>query len=141
MAIILVRLLNLNISNASTTATFSDVPTTYLYFKQIEAIYKAHLTSGCFYDSQTNIRKFCPNDSMTRATFSVMLNQTTKLPNNGSDFQFTDISSSNYAYLSAQILVKNGVMNPCSNSPLKFCPDTIMTRGETALALAKYLLR
>jgi hypothetical protein len=50
----------LQMSPAPGTATFADVPTSYLYFRAIEALAAAGITSGC------GGGNFCPNQAVTR---------------------------------------------------------------------------
>ena len=51
----------LQISPAPATPDFSDVPTAHPFFREIEALYKAGITSGC------GGGNFCPDSPLTRA--------------------------------------------------------------------------
>jgi hypothetical protein len=55
------------ISPAPATASFTDVPTTYQFFQQIEALKAAGITSGC------TATTFCPNDPITRGQMAAFL--------------------------------------------------------------------
>ena len=57
----------LQMSPAPATATFADVPTNYLYFRAIEALAAAGITSGC------GGGNFCPNQSVTRGEMAKFL--------------------------------------------------------------------
>lgn len=57
----------LQVSPAPATATFADVPTSYVYFRAIEALAKAGVTSGC------GGGNFCPNQSLTRGEMAKFL--------------------------------------------------------------------
>lgn len=50
----------LQVSPAPATATFADVPTNYIYFRAIEALAAAGITSGC------GGGNFCPSQPVTR---------------------------------------------------------------------------
>ena len=57
----------LQMSPAPATATFADVPTSYLYFRAVEALAAAGITSGC------GGGNFCPNQSVTRGEMAKFL--------------------------------------------------------------------
>jgi hypothetical protein len=59
----------LRVSPAPATATFTDVPTTHIFFQWIEALAASGITGGC-----TSVPGgFCPNDPVTRAQMAVFL--------------------------------------------------------------------
>jgi hypothetical protein len=55
------------ISPAPATATFADVPTSYIYFRAIEALAASGITSGC------GGGNFCPNGNVTRGELAAFL--------------------------------------------------------------------
>ena len=57
----------LQVSPAPGTATFSDVPTTHLFFQYVEALAAAGITSGC------GGGNFCPDAAVTRGQMAVFL--------------------------------------------------------------------
>ncbi len=57
----------LQVSPAPATATFADVPTNYIYFRAIEALAAAGITSGC------GGGNFCPNQPVTRGEMAKFL--------------------------------------------------------------------
>lgn len=58
----------LQVSGAPAVATFpNDVPTTHPFFRFVEALARAGITSGCGPDS------FCPDDPVTRGQMAVFL--------------------------------------------------------------------
>ena len=57
----------LQVSPAPATATFSDVPTDYLYFRAIEALAASGVTSGC------GGGNFCPSQPVTRGELAKFL--------------------------------------------------------------------
>lgn len=56
-----------SVSPAPATATFGDVPTNFAYFRAIEALAAAGVTSGC------GNGNFCPNQNLTRGEFAAFL--------------------------------------------------------------------
>lgn len=56
------------LSPAPLTATFSDVPTDFLFFRAIEALGASGITSGCATPGQ-----FCPNANVTRGEIAAFL--------------------------------------------------------------------
>jgi hypothetical protein len=48
-------------------------------------------------------------------------------------FTFADVPMSHPYYQDIEILYANGLTGGCSTSPLKFCPDQIMNRGQAAV--------
>ena len=54
-------------SPAPGTPTFSDVPTTHLFYQAIEALAAAGITGGC------GGGKFCPSDPITRGQMAAFL--------------------------------------------------------------------
>lgn len=58
---------SLRVSPAPLTATFADVPTSYTYFRAIEALAASGITSGC------GGGNFCPNQAVTRGELAKFL--------------------------------------------------------------------
>jgi hypothetical protein len=50
---------------------------------------------------------------------------------------FTDVPTTHPYYSDIEILYTNGLTAGCSTSPLKFCPDQIMNRGESAVFMLR----
>jgi len=57
----------MRVSPAPATATFGDVPTTYLYFRAIEALAASGITGGC------GSGNFCPDQAVTRGELAKFL--------------------------------------------------------------------
>ena len=55
------------VSPGPATATFTDVPTTHLFYQYIEALAAAGITSGC------GGGNFCPDAAVTRGQMAVFL--------------------------------------------------------------------
>lgn len=138
-AIVIGRLFELDTSSPPTTPTFDDVtqlshPAAYAF---VEAMAAAGYTSGC----SANPPLFCPNDAVTRAQLAVFLvrglgldpAQATTTP------FFDDVPVSHPFFGAVQLMASEGLMEGCQAT--SFCPDTPITRGETAAAIAAVLVR
>jgi predicted outer membrane repeat protein len=53
------------------------------------------------------------------------------------DPTFVDVPTSHPYYQDIEILYVNGLTGGCSTSPLKFCPDQIMNRGQAAVFMLR----
>ena len=99
--IIIANVFGLDLQNVSNPG-FTDVPTSYPYYKQIETVAKAGIMQG------VGNKKFEPNAPVTRAQMAEIIAKAYKL-SGISDKQFRDVNSANWAYKSIQALAKNGV--------------------------------
>jgi hypothetical protein len=61
----------LQVSPAPPAATFSDVPTTHPFFRWIEALVAAGITTGC----NVTPPLYCPDDFVTRAQMAVFISK------------------------------------------------------------------
>ena len=50
---------------------------------------------------------------------------------------FTDVPSTHPYYQDIEILYANGLTGGCSTSPMKYCPDQTMSRGEAAVFIMR----
>ena len=55
----------------------------------------------------------------------------------GTGTSFTDVPSSYWAAQEIETLYANGYTGGCSTNPLKFCPDTIMDRAQSAVFMMR----
>lgn len=55
------------VSAAPATATFTDVPTTHVFFRFVEALARSGITGGCAPG------QFCPSQPVTRAQMAAFL--------------------------------------------------------------------
>jgi hypothetical protein len=113
--------------------TFSDVPPTYPYFTEIEALYANGLTNGC----STSPLKYCPTMIMNRAQlakfFMTVQFDSSYLPPANTPLVFQDNWSANpWAQIWANDMKAKGLTSGCSASPLLYCPDTPVTREQVA---------
>lgn len=50
---------------------------------------------------------------------------------------FTDVSTSFFAWRSIETMYMSGITSGCSPSPLRYCPDQFVTRGQMAVFLGR----
>jgi FAD dependent oxidoreductase/S-layer homology domain len=134
-AITLARRFNTALDPAPTTPTFSDVPTTDAGYKHIEALHKNGVTMGC----ASLPLKFCPDRTITRAEYLVMLVRglgwsTASAPKTPQ--YFADVPPTHWAFPYLQLAYQRGLTSGCSSNPTKFCPDDNATRGQISVFLA-----
>jgi hypothetical protein len=115
---------------------FADVPTTYWSHLFIESLYASGVTGGC----GTNPKIYCPSATVTRAQMAVFLERAMR----GSDtlpaatgVVFADVSTSYWAATSVEALYADGVTGGCATGPLRYCPDTNVTRAQMAVFLLR----
>ncbi|MBK9000449.1 MAG: S-layer homology domain-containing protein [Myxococcales bacterium] len=110
--------------------TFSDVPTTHPFFKEIETAADSGISLGC------SAGMFCPEAPATRAHAAVFVAKAAGFallaPATPS---FTDVPASHIAYGHVEALKANCVTAGCS--PTEFCPDSEILRAQAAVFIAK----
>lgn len=118
------------------TGVFEDVATNYWAAAFIEQLYNDGLTNGC---STTSLR-YCPEGHLTRAQ---MVNFLMRYQH-GSSFVpppatgiFADIPADHWAIEEAEQGYRDGTTNGCATNPLRFCPDTDVSREEMAAFITK----
>jgi PKD repeat protein len=118
---------------------FADIGTTYWAKGFIDILHARGITSGCAGDPP----RFCPGDFVTRDQMAVFLIRAKR----GASFVppqavglFADVAASYWAAPQIEQLYTDGVTTGCAGSPLRFCPDSLVTRAEMAVFLlrAKY---
>jgi hypothetical protein len=114
---------------------FADVPMDFWARSHIHAIYRAGITSGCGSDPLI----YCPVSIVTRAQTAVFLGKaghpagfTPPLPTGS---LFADVSTSYWAAAWIEQLWADGLTSGCASAPLRFCPDSPLSRAEMAVFL------
>ena len=115
---------------------FDDVPASYWAFSQIEQIAAAGITSGC----SASPPLYCPLDSVTRGQMAVFLLRSKY----GSAYAppaatgvFSDVSPGIYYTPFIERLYAEGITTGCNASPLRYCPEDPVTRGQMAVFLLR----
>ncbi|MGQ9620455.1 MAG: S-layer homology domain-containing protein [Bacteroidales bacterium] len=134
--------------------SFNDVPPENLFYYFVETLLHHGITSGC-----AGIN-FCPDKSVTRGELAIFLARILadgdgNVPAKGTiegigDYDcssgtepgvslFADIPANSMYCRYAHYIVSAQLMTKCSATPLKFCPDAGVSRGEAAESLANTL--
>jgi 5'-nucleotidase / UDP-sugar diphosphatase len=110
--------------------TFVDVPTTHLYYAQIEAMHRLGITSGC----SINPRRYCPDDLITRKQLTTFIIKSANLDYSTAPASpyYDDVNQNDYAYPAIQLATQRQVIEACRLSPRHFCPESSVSRGEAA---------
>jgi hypothetical protein len=121
---------------APSTPTFGDVSPAYWGYGWIESLYSDGFTAGC----STSPRLYCPLQQHTRAEGSVFFLRT----KNGSSYSppspngiFADVSTSAWYAAWVEAAYHQGLLPACSTSPLRFCPDSPLSRAWAAYMMVQ----
>jgi hypothetical protein len=119
-----------------TPPTFVDVPVTHWAHDAIEAIAYSAITLGC----ASNPMRFCPNGNVRRDEMAVFLERTKRgigYPFAPTGSRFADVPVTHWAVGQVEQLYSDGITLGCAISPLRFCPDGIVSRAEMAIFLLR----
>ena len=117
---------------SSRTVIYSDVPSALWSAPWINQLSIDSIALPC----ETN--KFCPDKIASRADLAIMLGRAkygSTIPSYTSSV-FSDLSLTSPAGPWAQKLYTDKITSGCSASPLNFCPNNEVTRGQLAVFLA-----
>jgi hypothetical protein len=112
-------------------SVFQDVPPTHTFWRWIQAMYNAGVTSGC------GAGVYCPAAAVTRDQMSIFLLRaregTAYAPAACSSAPFGDVPAGSPFCPWIRELVARGVTGGCGGG--NFCPRSPVTRGEMAVFL------
>ena len=133
MATFLARALNLEAPRQR--AGFADVDPSSAHAANIEALYAAHITTGCAQDPLA----YCPSNPVTRAQMATFLARALNLeaPRQPAGFDDVDPSSAHAANIEA--LYAAHITTGCAQDPLAYCPSNPVTRAQMAAFLHRAL--
>ncbi|HKI02826.1 MAG TPA: S-layer homology domain-containing protein [Thermoanaerobaculia bacterium] len=116
--------------------SFSDVPPTYWAWQSIETLYAAGLTGGC----ATGPLRYCPTGSVSRAEMAAFLvkasHGTVYVPPVPTGI-FADVPVDFWAAPAIEQIFLDGITSGCALAPLRYCPDSFMSRAEMAVFLLR----
>ena len=114
--------------------SFADVPANHAFHDYIEALYDAGITSGC----STSPAMFCPNSPVTRGQMAVFIEKAlgNPAPNPSPTNMFSDVPGDGFKPFIEQFY-NEGITAGCSTSPLMYCPNNPVTRGQMAVFLER----
>jgi len=130
-----------NIADCSSTMTanlfvptFGDVSLNNWAWKWIEGLYASSVTTGC------GSGNYCPENNATRAQMAVLLLRAKYgsgyTPPAAAGF-FTDVPTNYWAVNWIERLYTEGITNGCATNPLRYCPDSNVTRAQAAVFLLR----
>jgi uncharacterized protein YkwD len=119
-------------------AIFDDVPVSHWAAAWIEQLASDGITSGCLSDPPS----YCPGDSVSRAQIAVFLERASHWPSAyepqaASGTIFADVPAGYWAANWIEQLYADEITSGCSEDPLKYCPETAVSRAEMAAFLVK----
>lgn len=138
IAVFLVRAMFGENFTPRTEPFFSDVPATHPFFKYVQKLREAGITTGCA------ANRFCPDDGVNRGQLAVFLVRGKLASVHGDAFPFPtaayfdDVTSTNGIFPFVQKLRELGVTTGCA--PRRFCADQPVTRGQAAVFLVRAFL-
>ena len=132
MAVWLVRAVDGADPAGAASGRFSDVSSDEWWATHVERLAELEVTLGC-----GDGAGFCPADVVTRAQMATFLVRAFGLDAEGGS-GFTDIAGNTHE-ASINILAAERVTAGCSTSPLRYCPNRSVTRGQMATFLARAL--
>ncbi len=116
--------------------TFTDVTANSPGYAEIEALYAHGYVNGC----SQQPKKFCPDDWLQRSTAAVMIvNAMGVSPGPPTSPAFTDVPANAWYRNDAEFLHASCVVKGCSQNPVQYCPDDIITRVEFSAMLVHAL--
>ena len=132
MAVWLVRAVDGADPAGAASGRFSDVSSDEWWATHVERLAELEVTLGC-----GDGTGFCPADAVTRAQMATFLVRAFGLDADGGS-GFGDIAGNTHE-ASINILAAERVTAGCSTSPLRYCPNRSVTRGQMATFLARAL--
>lgn len=135
MAVFLEKAMGNNAPNPNPTNMFSDVTAGNLFKPFIEELYNDGITSGC----AVNPLRYCPNNPVNRGEMAVFIERAigNTSPNPNPTGMFSDVAQNDPFRLFIEELYNDGITSGCGTNPLRYCPGSVVTRGQMAVFIAK----
>jgi S-layer homology domain len=119
------------------TGIFFDVPMGYWAAPFIEQIYADGITSGC----SLAPLGYCPDSSLSRAEMAVFLlrakHGAVYVPPPATGTVFADVPATSFGASWIEQLAAEGITAGCATSPLRYCPDSPVSRDQMAAFLVR----
>ena len=117
--------------------TFADVPATHQFYRYIEGLYNAGITAGCSVSSML----YCPDNPVTRGEMAVFIERSmgNLSPTPTPTGMFIDTPQGDPFTRFIEELYNDGITSGCSASPLRYCPNSLVTRGQMAVFILRAL--
>ena len=126
----LIALIEATSSGPDPSQTFTDVPVSHPYYREIEALYQAGYTAGC----RVNPLMYCPDATMNRGESAVFVERGIHTasydPPAPSTQVFADMALDSWAAKWVNGLWQDQYTAGCGTNPLVYCPWQGHTRAE-----------
>ena len=116
---------------------FTDVDPASTHATAIGKLYAEGVVSGC----TSEPLRFCPDSFVTRAQMATFLVRAFNLVTPKEAIAFADVDPTSTHHASIQALFAAGVTSGCATEPLRFCPDSFVTRAQMATFLVRALAK
>jgi len=114
--------------------SFDDVGCGHSQWAYVEALVRDRITSGCSVIPPL----YCPYNSITRAQMAVFIIRAMgETPYQNPTPTFTDVPATHWAYGYIEKMYLLGTTRGCSASPMRYCPDSVVTRAQMAAFLCR----
>ncbi len=117
------------------TGIFIDVPAASQFADYIEALKADGITQGC------TANQFCPDDSVSRAQMALFVLRAScgpaYVPAAATGTIFADVTTATSGAAFIEKLYRSGVTQGCGLSPLSYCPNDSLTRGQMAVFMER----
>jgi len=115
--------------------SFADVACSSSQLPYIEALVREGISSGC---SPGPPALYCPDASITRGQMAVFLCRAAGLAPYAKPVPtFADVPAGHSQYGYIEAVYQAGITSGCATSPLRYCPDQPVTRGQMAVFLCR----
>jgi hypothetical protein len=132
VAYLLAALINTPVS-VPASAVFTDVDGADWYYDAVQEVASRGITFGC-----GDGTAFCPESSSSRAAAAVFVRRAFALASStAASSSFVDVAADHWAFGAIEAAYGAGYTQGCAATPLKYCPDDMMTRAEAAVFFAR----
>ena len=121
---------------AVTSSRYQDVPSNFWALPWIEQLTNEGATSGC----SVSPPYYCPAQAVSRGQMAVFLLRAKYGPSYvppRAIGRFQDVPTSYWAADWIEKLATDGISSGCSTAPPAFCPESVVSRAQMAVFLAK----
>ena len=117
----------------SATDGFSDVAPGNVHAPAVTALAERGVLAG----TECGDGRFCPHDPIERSVMAVWLIRVLGASPDADSSRFADVDASQWWSPFAEELADRGVTRGCATGPLRFCPDSAVTRAQMASFLVR----
>ena len=130
MAVWIVRALGLTPEPSQRASGFFDVDPEVWWGPYVELLADMGVVRGC----GSGLARFCPHDAVTRAQLAALVVRGFGL-GSGPSAGYVDIEDNTHAASVDALAAAVGAAADCEADAARFCPDSVVTRGQAAAFL------